>query len=197
MPLISLIENLNVIFKCVLPNRTKAVEEKIRKDTQQIESIVILHIKDNIDLDNIFPITNHVALWNSFVVGKNFEYVLVSVNDELKDMIVKDKLLNNTGENILPKDLNDFFEYLWKTTINDGINLQLYMLYANSVYLVNTYSLKNAKNVIIGAVAFMRMVKNMPIAKTKEIRVSAELEQLTTEKKNAIIYDKLRRQHSN
>lgn len=178
MPLVSLIENLNVFFKCVFPSKIERVKKSIRENTRDIPSIVILQIKDTVDIENLFPITNHVALWNSFVVGKNKEYILVSVNDELKELIIRDKLLNNTGENILPKDLNDFFEYLWRTTIYDSINLQLYMLYQDSVYLVNTYSLKNAKNNVIGAVGFMRKVKNMPNTPKPEIRISADISQL-------------------
>ena len=123
--------------------------------------ISILPVKNDFDIDNLYPLTDHVELWNTFVVGNDKTYILASVNDPHICIPRGDDLPNQRGENVLPNELVMFFDGLWTKTLL-GKQLQFYMVWNDKLYLLNTYPFFNGGRSVIGAILFMRAFETMP-----------------------------------
>jgi hypothetical protein len=136
--------------------------------------ITILPITHNIDIDNLYPVTDHVELWNIFIIGNDKTYILANINDKHINIPNNDKLLNHKAENLLPDELRKIFDKIWDKTLS-GKQLQFYMVWNSKLYFINTYPFFNGKAKTIGAILFMRMFESMPdIRNIPEVHVSLE-----------------------
>lgn len=116
--------------------------------------ISFLPVGPNFELTNLYPLTNHVELWNVLVVGRDKSYILASIRDP-HTRIPADGMLNRKGEESLPHELVKLFDIFWTKTLEDR-QLQLFLVWNGKLYLVNTYAFKNPSGAVIGAVMFMR-----------------------------------------
>ena len=107
------------------------------------------------DIENLYPLTDHVELWNIFIVGNDKTYILANVNDPHILIPNINALPNKQAQNILPDELITVFNSIWSKTLT-GKQLQFYMVWNGKLYFVNTYPFFNGKNVVIGAIMFMR-----------------------------------------
>ena len=138
--------------------------EEIKLNTQLYNvsrkyKISILPISSGFELENLYPLTDRVEFWNTFVVGKDKTYILANC----KNLTIpnSDKLLNNTADGILPDELKDFFDPIWDKTLK-GSQLQFYIIFNGQTYFVNTYPFLNNKKRVIGAIMFLRLFDTMP-----------------------------------
>ena len=134
--------------------KDEQIDKKIYESCKE-QKITILPIAPNFDIENLYPITDHVELWNIFIIGNDKTYILAHVKDPFISIPNSDDLLNKQGQNILPDELVATFDGLWSKTLL-GRQLQFYMAWNNHLYFVNTYPFFNGKNKVIGACLFMR-----------------------------------------
>jgi hypothetical protein len=102
----------NFVINCVWNTKTKEqIDTKKKYETlyniATQNEIHILPIKDSFQLHNLFPITNHVDRWNTFVIGNDMTYILQCVRDMpgFPDVALE----NNRGLGVLPPELEAFF----------------------------------------------------------------------------------------
>lgn len=160
----NLINNLNMTVNCFgFESKKKKRLQKLYDVTEKLK-ISILPISLDFDLDNLYPIHNHVSNWNIFVVGKDKRYILGNIGNE--NCLLSKRYLNVKSEDLVdgfgdsfPPELFTFFDSVWDITLK-GQNLQLYVMIAGKLYLINTYKLTNDKNNVIGACLFMRDFQN-------------------------------------
>lgn len=134
--------------------KEKQLEQRMYRVSTEY-NISILPIQTDFDIDNLYPITDHVEVWNIFVIGNDKTYILANIKDPNIHVPNVEGLLNHKSENILPNELHQFFDTLWDTTLN-GKQLQFYMLWNTRLYLLNSYPISNDKKKVIGACLFMR-----------------------------------------
>jgi len=123
--------------------------------------ISILPITPNFDIENLYPLTDHVELWNIFIVGNDKTYILANVKDPYIQIPESTMLPNKNGINILPHELNQFFDSIWDKTMT-GRQLQFYIVWNGRLYFINTYPFFNGQASVIGAILFMRAFETMP-----------------------------------
>lgn len=158
----SWLKQLAKVVTCLRPSL--AFDEELDKKIYNVSreyKISILPITPNFDIDNLYPLTDHVELWNTFVVGNDKTYILASVNDPHIVIPRVDDLPNNRGKNMLPDELYIMFDTLWTKTLQ-GKQLQFYMVWNSKLYFMNTYPFFNGKGKVIGAILFMRAFETMP-----------------------------------
>lgn len=162
----NLFENINFNFDCFKDPSVKEFKESkskkgnvcisdIYKSNSPEYNVYPLALKEEFNITDLFPSTNHVELWNIFIVGREKTYIQVSINDNDICIPNKMKLLNKKGENLIPDELEEIFNNIWDTTLM-GNNIQIILIWNSIPYLVNTYSFKNSSGLIIGAILFMR-----------------------------------------
>jgi hypothetical protein len=134
----------------------KKATEKLRHISAK-HSITILPIPPipNDNSPNLYPPSNQVETWNIFVVGSDKTYILANVNDPFTKVPNNDVLLNHKAENIIPPDMQEFFDAVWDQTLKNT-KLQLYVAWNDRLFHVNTYPLVNDTDVVVGATMFMR-----------------------------------------
>ena len=121
--------------------------------------ISILPILAGFELENLYPLTDRVEFWNTFVIGNDKTYILANCKN--LQIPSTDKLLNRTANGILPDELKDFFDPIWDKTLK-GTQLQFYIVFNGQTYFVNTYPFLNNKKQVIGAIMFLRLFETMP-----------------------------------
>jgi hypothetical protein len=130
------------------------LDKNIYKVTREYK-ISILPITADFDIENLYPLTDHVELWNIFIVGNDKTYILANVNDPHILIPNINTLPNKQAQNILPDELITVFNGIWSKTLT-GKQLQFYMVWNSKLYFVNTYPFFNGKDIVIGAIMFMR-----------------------------------------
>ena len=164
----NLFENINL--SCFFGGRSKKVEKERRASIDMDKEIFkvsreykisILPITQNFDIDNLYPLTDHVELWNIFIVGNDKTYILANVRDLHINIPNHDALPNHKGSNILPDELSKLFDTVWDKTLT-GRQLQFYMVWNGKLYFINTYPFFNGARKVIGAILFMRAFETMP-----------------------------------
>jgi hypothetical protein len=136
------------------------LDKEIYKVCKQYK-ISILPINPLFDIDNLYPLTDHVELWNIFIVGNDKTYILANVRDIHINIPNIEELPNHKSANILPDELAKMFDTLWDKTLT-GKQLQFYMVWNGKLYFINTYPFYNGARKIIGAILFMRAFETMP-----------------------------------
>lgn len=161
---INIFENFDL--KCICFQKPKTEDDLDRKiyNVSKEYKISILPITPNFDIDNLYPLTDHVELWNIFIVGNDKTYILANINDPHIVIPHKDHLPNRQGQNILPGELLIVFDSVWTKTLQ-GKQLQFYMVWNSKLYFINTYPFFNGKGKVIGAILFMRAFETMPETK--------------------------------
>lgn len=164
----NLFENFDVILNCFgrsksFKNDDEDLDKNIYKVTRKYK-ISILPITPNFDIDNLYPLTDHVELWNIFIVGNDKTYILANVNDPYITLPQATRLPNKQGQDILPNELVIVFDSIWTKTLM-GKQLQFYMVWNGKLYFINTYPFFNGKRKVIGAILFMRGFDKMPETK--------------------------------
>lgn len=162
----SFLNTLKMVFNCYCGGK-RPYDDPLDRQIYHVSrenKISILPITPNFDIENLYPLTDKVELWNTFVVGNDKTYILTSVNDPFIDIVNVDRLVNHRAKGIIPDDLLGFFDTVWDSTLV-GKQLQFYMVWNSRLYFVNTYPFFNGKGKVIGAILFMRMFETMPDAK--------------------------------
>lgn len=160
MSLASIFENINVVFNCFCPAQdSRAKAKKVKDMDRQIQringryDIHILKVAQDFHIKNLYPPTDRVENWSVFIVGNDKTYIHVSLGDfTFPD---SENLLNNRGANVMPNELNEFFDPIWTQTL-EGCQLQFYMSVQQRLFFVNTYPFINDNKEVIGAIMFVR-----------------------------------------
>lgn len=193
---LNLLENLDISCSCfggLMRKKTKTHhnwDEEIYTVTRD-HKITLLPISHNYELENLYPITNQVELWNIFIVGCDKTYILANVNDPFIMLPEAERLQNKSGLNILPEGLNIFMNSIWDKTLSDK-QLQFYMTWNGKLFFVNTYPFYNGHSKVIGAVMFMRAYDKMP-----EIQSSLDLGAKTPKSRKSIESNFIRKSNTN
>lgn len=158
MGLASIIESLNITFNCnCFKNSYNDTKDRLVSEGKKF-NIIVLPVQKSFELTDIFPQTNHVETWNTFIVGKNKNYILSNIYDlNIKNI---DEILNNQGHNILPDELIDFLNNIWDHTLT-GFSMQFFIIIKSITYLCNSFPLQTNIKQNIGAVLFIRQVRNL------------------------------------
>lgn len=156
----NIFDKINIVCNCFCGDpkerELKKNYEEIDRHIQSINGkydIHILKVAQDFHIKNLYPITDHVHLWSVFVVGNDMTYIHASIGEfNFPD---HNLLLNKKGPSVLIPELNEFFEPLWKQTLN-GSQLQFYMSVQQKLFFVNTYPFINGNREVIGAIMFIR-----------------------------------------
>jgi hypothetical protein len=136
-------------------NRYAEIDSHIQQMNGKYD-IHILKVAETFHLINLYPITDQVEKWSVFIVGNDMMYIHASLGDfDIPEIKNHNHLLNHKGPNILSYELNEFFEPIWKQTLN-GAQLQFYLSVRQRLFFVNTYPFINDKKDVIGAIMFIR-----------------------------------------
>ena len=122
-------------------------------------NIAILPVISDYEFENLYPETNQVHQWNILIVGSDKTYIHASIYD--LEIPEAESLLNNKGANVLGKELNEFFEPVFDSTL-EGNRLQFFIIWRKTTYLVNTYPLLNNCDRVVGAIMFIRAYELLP-----------------------------------
>jgi len=167
--------NFNIFeqFSCILKpslfrrTNTKFVDDGLNRNIYNVSKeykISVLPILPDFDIDNLYPITDKVHTWSTFIVGNDKTYILANITDSHICIPYSENLINHKGINILADELTAFFDIVWTNTLS-GKQLQFYMVWNGKLYFVNTYPFFNGKKKVIGAIMFMRAFETMPPTK--------------------------------
>lgn len=162
--MLNLFESFSIVFNCFWKNKEADKEKEIEKKIYHVSKqhkISVLPITPTFDIENLYPLTDHVELWNIFVVGNDKTYIMTQVKDPNIIIPEADDLLNRKANGILPDDLFQFLDSIWDRTLL-GRQLQFYIVWNGKLYFINTYPFFNGKRVVIGAILFMRAFETMP-----------------------------------
>jgi hypothetical protein len=147
-----------VLPSCFQPKDDMSLNQELYNVSKKYK-ISILPIQNGFNLENLYPLTDRVHLWNIFIVGKDKTYILASCKN-LKIPNVE-HLPNKTADGIMPDELKNFFDPIWDKTLQ-GNQLQFYIVFDGQTYFVNTYPFLNEKKRVIGAIMFLRLFETMP-----------------------------------
>lgn len=124
-------------------------------------NIQIIPTAENVDIEDLYPESNHVILWNTFVIGRNKKYILSNIGNKQcilsKLEITNEQIVDTFGDTRIPLEFYKFLLKIWDETLI-GNDIMVYVIINNITYLLNSYSLRNKKKDIIGAVLFMRNI---------------------------------------
>jgi hypothetical protein len=154
MGIASIIENINFTFNCFGNNSENYAKKKI-VDRGKEFNVIVLPIEKNIQLEDIFPKTNHVEEWNIFIIGKGKNYILANIKSLGIDVIHTDKILNTKGLHTLPEELINFLDSVWDETLK-GTSMQFFIIVKSITYLCNSFPLQTSAKNNIGALLFIR-----------------------------------------
>lgn len=163
MGLITLFENLNFNIFCRPKKRRKQKEDAMENlyRVSKEYKLSILPISNTYELDNLYPITDRVKQWNTFVIGNDKTYILANIGDRKINLNSTDLNIVDTKGSKLPNELFRFFDNVWTHTL-EGKQLQFYIVLNGKLYLINTYCLRNENKKVIGAIMFMRDFDTLP-----------------------------------
>jgi hypothetical protein len=151
----------NTFCACLYPDvEAFKLKQELYNVTKKYK-ISILPIASGFDLDNLYPLTNHVAAWSTFIVGKDKTYILANCKNLKIENLNTDKLLNHTGEGIIPDEMREFLDPIWDRTLM-GNQCQFYMVFNGQTYFANSYPFLNNKKKVIGGILFLRLYETMP-----------------------------------
>jgi hypothetical protein len=163
MGLITLFENLNFNIFC-RPKKRRKTKEDAMENLYRVSKeykLSILPISNTYELDNLYPITDRVKEWNTFVIGNDKTYILANIGDKKINLNSTDLNIVDTKGSKLPNELFRFFDNVWTHTL-EGKQLQFYIVLNGKLYLINTYCLRNENKKVIGAIMFMRDFDTLP-----------------------------------
>lgn len=171
MGLLSIIENLSVNIFCRPKKKKDAMENLYRVSAKY--KLSILPISHTYELDNLYPITDRVKEWNTFVIGNDKTYILANIGNNSINLNSEEEMFDvvDTKGSKLPSELFKFFDSVWSNTL-DGNQLQFYIVLNGRLYLINTYCLRNENKKVIGAIMFMRDFETLPDIESNQIKTA-------------------------
>lgn len=161
----NLFESITCNFFC---NNEKRKNKKKKYDNlyeiSEKLKISIIPTPDDLDIDNLYPIKNHVIHWNTFIIGKDKKYILSNIGNEkcLESSLninAKD-IVDTFGDDKFPTEFYKFMDHVWDIVLTNK-QVQLYIVMSGSTYLINSYPIVNKKGNVIGGILFMRDFDNM------------------------------------
>lgn len=123
--------------------------------------VTLMPAWNDIHLADLYPATNRVELWNTLIVGRRKNYILCQMGDPHARIPDGEKLLNRRGTNVIPEELETVLSQIWEDTFAKD-KLQFCMIWNGVLYFVNTWSLRNVDDAVVGAVMVMRAFDNLP-----------------------------------
>jgi hypothetical protein len=145
------------------PSYSEPLDNKIYQVSRE-HKISILPIVASYDIENLYPLTDQVHLWNTFVIGNDKTYILANICDSAVaqgEYIDQNELLNKKANGIIPMDFSLFMDVVWDKTLT-GKQMQFFMVWNSRLFFTNTYPLFNGSSKVIGAVMFMRSFQTLP-----------------------------------
>lgn len=118
-------------------------------------NIHVLPVEATFQMDNLYPTSNKVETWNTFVVGNDKTYIMVNINDNHLNIQNPHALHNHTAENILSLELREFFDPVWDATLQ-GNRMEFFISWNDKLFITNTYPFINDHSQVVGAIMFMR-----------------------------------------
>ena len=152
--------NLNLNFNFKFLKKKKDDVTKLYNASKNF-NLSVLPVSPEYCINNLFPVTNHVDLWSTFIIGNDKSYILCNVGDVNVTFQDIPNIINTKGVTI-PKDLFIFLNNVWDMTLQ-GKNLQFFIVLDSRLYIFNSYCLTNEKNQVIGATGFMRNFESIKI----------------------------------
>lgn len=183
----SLLESFNLVCNCFWKSKSQK-EVELEKQIYQVSKqhkISVLPITPTFDIENLYPLTDRVELWNIFVIGNDKTYIMTQVKDPNITIPEAKDLLNRKANGILPDDLSQFFDTIRDRTLL-GRQLQFYIVWNGRLYFINTYPFFNGKRKVIGAILFMRAFETMPESSLTIIDGFVAPQKKSTEENRAI-----------
>lgn len=123
-------------------------------DYSKKNDIVLIPLVKRYNLENLYPIEDEVEKWNIFIVGNDKTYIQAKAPDFSKN-IKEDEMLNTKGKSYMEERIYNFLDKIWDKTLK-GQQIQIFVYTFRTLYLLNSYGLRNENNEIIGAICFMR-----------------------------------------
>lgn len=143
----------NVSFRFNLRRRnTQFIDKELYEYSKQ-NDILLIPLLNDYELNNLYPIMDEVEKWDIFIVGSDKTYILAktrSFTNRINDGILNKKINDN-----IDNKFHDFLDKIWDRTLN-GKNIQIFVYTRKTLYFLNSYSFRNQKNDIIGAICFIR-----------------------------------------
>lgn len=173
----NLFETIELNFDCFMnrelksKNSKRISQKKLQKvvESSSEYNISILPVQESYKFKNLYPSTNNVDKWNIFIIGSDKTYILVNINDDHIVIPNKEELINKTGQNLIPDELQKIFESIWTPTL-EGIPMQILLVWNSILYLLNSYAITDEDSTIIGATMFMRRFDSLPQNMSTEVK---------------------------
>ena len=147
------IKELKVRIEELLNNSNQNLEDLY--DYSKKNDIILIPLVKKYNLENLYPVEDEVEKWNIFVVGNDKTYIQAKAPDFSKN-IKEDEMLNTKGKSYMEERIFNFLDRIWDKTLN-GQQIQIFVYTFRTLYLLNSYSLRNTdNNEIIGSICFMR-----------------------------------------
>jgi hypothetical protein len=121
--------------------------------------MTILPVPATFCIENLYPSTNHVDLWNILIIGNDKTFVHAALRD--LDMPDERTFANNRSGTVLNRELQEFFDPIFDQTLANH-KLQFYMTWQGKIFLVNSYPIVNQLSDVIGGIFFIRNFSLMP-----------------------------------
>jgi hypothetical protein len=146
---------------CLFSKKTKDKNERTFYENklmslQENIDIKVLPFLSFLPLTDIFPESNHVAGWSTYVNGKNKRLVVSQDNLQLSD----NSMLNKKYDNVLDGKNGEFFDTVFQMIISGHEN-QFLMVYKEKLYFANCYCFRNEEKAVIGGILFIRLYTSM------------------------------------
>lgn len=156
-----------------MSRQVRQLSEAYEKTGYDVFVLPVDHAK--FQVDNLYPVSNHVDTWNTFVVGNDGTYILANANtlalspedyrengDDVSDATrrVADALLNRKAGGLLEPGLTTFLQPIWDVTLKDGgAPIQVFIVVRNQTFILNTYPLRRHDGHVVGGVMFIRFFR--------------------------------------
>lgn len=128
------------------------VDDELIQYTKQNDILLIPLVK-HYHLDNLYPVQDEVESWNIFIIGNDKTYILAKCPDFKQD--IDENILNTKGIS-MNKRIFNFLDMIWDKTLTNNQEIQTFIYTNGSLFLLNTYQIKNKSSAVIGAICFMR-----------------------------------------
>ena len=141
----------------------QAAKRKKREDefTKNLANLTDTQLKvlpfvTMVELSDIFPAADDVALWSIYIVGKNKQILLSQDNLGLSG----DSLLNKKYNDVLRGPNAEFFDTVFNAIIT-GVEKAFLIVHNEKLNFANIYSFRNASGIVTGGILFVRLYTNM------------------------------------
>jgi hypothetical protein len=128
----------------------------------ELKELFVIPIDSKYDIDNLYPSTDRVHMWNIFAIGSDKSYIFVRANDDPCEVFKTSLKENNHAMSDSTNSLLRFMDDTWKHVL-DGHSLHVYLFLIHTLYLVSAFPIVNGRQNVIGGMMFMRRVSSLPV----------------------------------